>query len=178
MSDTKRCVNYCGSLSDFFSVDSGIRQGCPFPPLAFVLAIERLAIKIRDVQNIKEIRNWSLNNVPYIEDIIKIALYADDIALFLNDENDMRHAVNVIHEFSVFSGLKVNKTNAHAMWPRSNKNRTLFGFNWKKKLKILGVYFGSYKCASHIDENWSERIVKIKRLGEKTFKRCWKNMNY
>ena len=38
---------------DFFSVDSGIRQGGPFPPLAFVLAIELLAMKIRDVQNIK-----------------------------------------------------------------------------------------------------------------------------
>ena len=70
---------------------------------------------------------------------------------------------------SVFSGLKVNKTKAHAMWPGSNKNRTdtFFGFNWKKKLKILGVYFCSYKCASHIDENWSERIVKIKRLGKR-----------
>ena len=147
MSDTKGCVNYCGWLSDFFSVDSGILQGCPFPPLAFVLAIELLAIKIRDVQNIKGIRNWSLNNVPYIEDIIKIALYADDITLFLNDENDMRHALNVILEFSIFSGLKVNKTKAHAMWPGSNKNRTdtFFGFNWKKKLKSLGVYFCSYK---------------------------------
>ena len=38
---------------DFFSVDSGIRQGGPFSPLGFVLAIELLAMKIRDVQNIK-----------------------------------------------------------------------------------------------------------------------------
>ena len=41
---------------------------------------------------------------------------------------------------------------------------TFFGFNWKGKLEILGVYFFNFKCASHIDENWSERIVKIKRL--------------
>ena len=66
----------------------------------------------------------------------------------------------------------------------SNKNRTdtFFDFSWKEKLKLLGVYFCNYKCASHIDENWSERIVKIKRLisiwGEKKFKRCWKNMYY
>ena len=87
------------------------------------------------MQNIKGIRNWSLNNVPYIEDIIKIALYADDITLFLNDENGMHHALSVIHEFSIFSGLEVNKTKSHAMWPGSNENRTdnFFGFNWKKK---------------------------------------------
>ena len=89
-------------------------------------------------------------------------MYADDITLFLNDENDMQHALNVIHKFSVFSGLEVNKTKSHAMWLGSNKN--FLGFNWKEKLKILAVYFCNYKCASHIDENWSERIVKIKRL--------------
>ena len=68
MSDTKSCMNYCWWLSAFLCecVDSGICQGCPFPPLAFVLAIELLAIKRRDMQNIKGIRNWSWNNVPYI----------------------------------------------------------------------------------------------------------------
>ena len=47
-----------------------------------------------------------------------------------------------------------------------------FGFSWKEKLKILGVYFCNYKCASDIDGNWSERNVKMKRLisigGKKT----------
>ena len=82
-----------------------------------MLAIELLAIKTRDVQNIQGIRNWSLNNVPYIENIIKIALYADDITLFLYDKNDMRHALNVIHEFSIFFGLEVNKTTSrHVAW--------------------------------------------------------------
>ena len=92
-------------------------------------------------------------------------MYADDITLFLNDENGMHHALSVIHEFSIFSGLEVNKTKSHAMWLGSNKKRTdtFFGFNWKGKLKILGVYFFNYKCASHIDENRLERIVKIKR---------------
>ena len=33
-----------------------------------------------------------------------------------------------------------------------------------EKLKILGVYFCSYKCASHIGEDWLECSVKIKRL--------------
>ena len=69
-SDTKRCVHYCGWLSD--SVNSGIHLGCPFPPLAFVLAIELLTIKIRDVQKLKGIRNWSLNNVPIYKILLRL----------------------------------------------------------------------------------------------------------
>ena len=38
-------VVYCGWISEYFAVVTGIRQGCPFSPLAFVLAVELLAIK-------------------------------------------------------------------------------------------------------------------------------------
>ena len=48
MADIKSCVAYCGWLSEYFAVEAGIRQGCPVSPLAFVLAVELLAIKRRD----------------------------------------------------------------------------------------------------------------------------------
>ena len=62
----------------FFATDSGIRQGCPFLPLAFVLAVEYLATKIRKsgIKGIKNLFGENLNRV------IKIALYADDITFF------------------------------------------------------------------------------------------------
>ena len=67
------------------------------------------------MQNIKGIRNWSLNNVSYIYIyMINTDLYAD-ITLFLNDEDDMRYALNIIHKFSIFYDLEVNKTKSHAM---------------------------------------------------------------
>ena len=46
--------------------------------------------------------------------MIKTDLYAD-ITLFLNDEDDMRYALNIIHKFSIFYDLEVNKTKSHAM---------------------------------------------------------------
>ena len=52
--------------SDFFAVESGIRQGCPFSPLAFVLAVELLAVKIRESKDIKGTKNWSAVNDIYI----------------------------------------------------------------------------------------------------------------
>ena len=72
--DTKSCVSYCGSLSDLFVVESGILQGCPFSPLAFVLVVQLLAIKIRDCKKIKGIKNWSAVNDVYMEVVVETAL--------------------------------------------------------------------------------------------------------
>ena len=39
MADAKSCVAYCDWLSEYFAIDAGIRPGCAFSPLAFVLAV-------------------------------------------------------------------------------------------------------------------------------------------
>lgn len=163
MNDTVSSVQYCGWLSDFFDVKAGIRQGCPFSCLAFVLAIELLASKIRQCRRIKGISLW--NNVD-IATVIKIALYADDITLFLKDEIDMYYALEIMNDFSSFSGLRIHKRKSEAMWLGSRKHcdETFYNFVWKKKLKILGVYFCNDKSASLVEDNWTGRIRNIKRL--------------
>ena len=114
MADAKSCVAYCGWIPEYFAVEAGIRQGCPFSPLAFVLAVELLAIKIRHCKNIKGLNSWKARNC-LLESIIKIALYADDITLFLKDEQDMQQALQIFAEFSLFSCLEINRKKSETM---------------------------------------------------------------
>ena len=165
MADAKSCVAYCGWLSEYFAVEAGIRQGCPFSPLAFVLAVELLAIKIRHCENIKGLNYWKARN-GLLESIIKVALYADDLTLFLKDEQDMQQALEILAEFSTFSGLEINRMKSEAMWLGSKQNctDTFFAFVWKRRLRILGVYFACDKCASQVEKDWTGRVENIKRI--------------
>ena len=99
MADAKSCVAYCGWLSEYFAVEAGIRQGYPFPPLAFVLAVELLAIKIRHCENIKGF-NYRKARHGLLESIIKIALYTDDLTLLKKPKkNKMSRICNRHLEF-------------------------------------------------------------------------------
>ena len=44
-----------------------------------------------------------------MESIIKIALCADDLTLFLKDEQDMQQALGILAEIFTFSGLEINQ---------------------------------------------------------------------
>ena len=166
MKNTRSCVNYAGWLSSHFSVDSGIRQGCPFSPLAFVLALELLAIRIRQSAHVKGLPFDRYCNANTRVESLKLALYADDVTLFLADRNDLNNVLFIFRLFRNVSGLELNPSKCEAMWLGSNKNRqdVYHEFKWKKKIKILGVYFSNDKPASNIEDNYTDRIAKIKRL--------------
>ena len=163
MSETMSCVNYCGYLSEFFAVGSGIRQGCPFSPLAFVLSVEILSIALKASPDIQGINlNFHFNTSIFI----KILLYADDLTLFLKNEHELCKAMKICNEFSLLSGLFINKKKSEAMWLGNRKNCTIApsGFPLKNKVKILGVYFSNYSSASKLEENWNNRLSTCKRI--------------
>lgn len=90
-----------GECSEWFQLRRGTRQGCPLSPLLFALAMEPLAAAIRASQGVQGFKRRRGEE--------KIAMYADDILLFLGDTQDsLRTAMGMIEDFGHFSGLKIN----------------------------------------------------------------------
>ena len=161
-SDIRSCIGYNGWLSSDFEVKCGIRQGCPFSPLAFIVSIELLAIRLRQCSEIK-----SLSVAK--DKVLKILLYADDLTMFIQDKDDIKMVLKILSQFTSVSGLQLNMQKSEAMLIGSKRNErnesySEFGLKWVNMIKILGIYFSSSKCASDVDMNWQSKILIIKRI--------------
>jgi hypothetical protein len=103
--DIKGCILNNGWVFAPFRVFRGIRQGCPASALTFVLAVEIMAIKLRETKHIRGIE-IKLNSIT---GNLKICQLADDTTLFLKTKYEITIAMNIIEEFGNLSGLKLNK---------------------------------------------------------------------
>lgn len=97
-----------GIASEAFRLGRGTRQGCPLSPLLFALAIEPLAEAIRCADNIL--------GVNLCGTVHKLALYADDVILFLTQpESSVPALISTIELFGKFSGYKINFDKSEAL---------------------------------------------------------------
>lgn len=88
-------------ISKCFPLFRGTRQGCPLSPLLFNVAIEPLAIMLRNAAGLAGIHREGLDH--------KLMLYADDLLLFLsNPHSSIPIALTIISDFGNVSGYKIN----------------------------------------------------------------------
>lgn len=163
----RSCIKNNGHISNYFEVSRGIRQGCPVSALLFILCVEVLGIKIRNTELLKGF------NFGYSK-LIKIAQYADDSVLFLNNKDEMCAALTILKQFGYISGLIINTEKCEGFWLGSFKARqnacNLFGIKWPQNFRYLGIHMGHMN--SCIEKNFDEKIDYVESLLKK-----WKNRN-
>ena len=153
-------INHGGWLSDSFDLHCGIRQGCPFSPLAFILAVELLAIKIRNSDLTGVLLPPQINQ----QNKIKIKQLADDMTLFLHNSEDMDLAKTIIDDFSRLSGLQLNSLKTKALKLGLDSCNENLPFQVVDKIKMLGVFFKTDTSAVNLKENWETRVDRMENI--------------
>ncbi len=155
--ETTSCINNYGWLSDNFSVERGIRQGCPLSALLFIIVAEIMAVKIRSSEKIRGIKIKGMNKE------IKLTQLADDTTVFAGDRASIEECIKLVNEFSVVAGPELNLSKTEGLWLGTDKfsQEKPCGLNWPADpIKALGIYFGhdDKKC----DElNWNSKLHKL-----------------
>ena len=103
-----------GSVTHWFEIERGCRQGDPLSLYIFVLCVEIMSTMIRCNPNIKGIIINQLES--------KIVQYADDTELTLEgDISSFQEVINTIEYFGKCSGLVLNTDKSSATWLGSKK---------------------------------------------------------
>lgn len=90
-----------GALSKPFILERGTRQGCPASPLLFALFIEPLSQWKR--------QNHDIKGINIDSDEHKLALFADDVLVFLSQPTlTFSKLMDLIEEYGAISGYKLN----------------------------------------------------------------------
>lgn len=144
-------VNVNGNISKEIQQTRGLRQGCPLSALLYVLYAEPLACSIRNNPNIKGVP------LPGGE-VLKLSQYADDLILYVADDNSLGEALGVLDHFCVASGSKINKkkTQYKFLGKWGLRKDILFGLTLcTGPMNILGISFGHHKDDGF--HNWSQK---------------------
>ena len=133
-----RCKVIFGRFStDMFEIDSGVKQGCILSPTLFSVVMSDLTEFLRK----------SKCGFPFENDIIPCLLYADDIVLTAENENQLEKMLGITNQFGVKWGFQFSEKKSKVLIVGKRVNKTKL---WKMRhlnlpevydYKYLGVYF-------------------------------------
>ena len=110
------CAINNGLASDYFTLERGVRQGDPLSPYLFLLAIETLAMSIR--------QNPEIEGIKIGTNETKLLQYADDTSAVLSNLNSANALFQQMNLFKNLCGLEVNSSKTEGMWIGSLKKKT------------------------------------------------------
>ena len=158
LKNQQSCVVNGGLSTGFFPLERGSRQGDPISAYLFILIMETFFTLIKKNENVKKLEIYGYKYL--------ITSYADDTTFFIKELDSAEEIFKSFEQFSMFSGLKVNKSKCQIAGIGC-KNGVQVAFPGLQSvdltqdfIRILGVYF-SYNKDIFIEKNFCETIKKI-----------------
>lgn len=121
--------------------------------------MEKLADAIRDSTDIR--------GLDLLGTHTKILQFADDSTLFLHSEPSLVHALQVLEEFKLVSGLELNlqKTHGLILGDIQLEKETSQQITWGQQVIILGINFDIEEYEGKDQKlNFDKAIAKMKRV--------------
>ncbi len=148
-----------GTLSEYFEVTRGIRQGDSLSALLYVVQSEPLAEYIRKSSDIRGIEIKGVDNCIHS---VKCSQYVDDTTVFLNDVSEIDKCVKILEDFGLASGAKLNKDKTVGIVMNKNVIKQYSGGIklTDENVKALGVPVGKFKSK---DAHWNKIIEKLRK---------------
>lgn len=123
-----------GRFMPDIQVTSGLKQGCPLSMWLYMVCIEEALVRINEN---KEIKGYEVRILDKNE--IKVRAYADDLTLFLVNEQSIRIAIDELKAWGDVSGAVINDKKTQIL-PIKRQAR-LVGYETVQEMKVLGIQF-------------------------------------
>ena len=151
-----------GFLTHPIPILAGVRQGDPLSCLLFNYAIEPLAIWTRGCLDIPGI-------IDQNKDRHKISLYADDVAIYLTDRNQLAKWMKIYRLYSRASGGAMNIDKTKLLCINSSPNERSNIQEISGEFTYLGIPVGD---SVNTDLYWEQRTLRLQQTIAK-----WEKLN-
>jgi hypothetical protein len=148
--DTKLVVITNYGKTEFFKVNRGVKQGDVISPTLFMIWINPLMEYIE-----KEEKGYEMNGEKVK---IPILVFADNIALFTKNNEDMQKIFGITSDFCTHSGMDISpiksaytSKNTKKNIPPIYKNKSIAKIRNNESYKYLGIEI-------NIDLNWEDQM--------------------
>ncbi|KAK3548003.1 hypothetical protein QTP70_001912 [Hemibagrus guttatus] len=101
---SRSLVRIASCKSDLFPVHVGLRQGCPFSPVLFIVFMDRISR-----------RSQGLEGVRFGDHRISSLIFADDVVLLAPSGLDLQHALGRFAAECEAAGMRVSTSKSEAM---------------------------------------------------------------
>ena len=166
----KSCIVQNGNVSEWFQVETGVRQGCVMSGFLFIVAVDWIMKNATNRQ--KNGIRWRLTST--LDDLD----YAGDIALLSSTHSQLQNKTTRVNDLAKYVGLHINTSKTQVMKLNSkNNNPLIIEGNTIEEVEEF-TYLGSKISKTGGAEKDIKHRLSLARNAFSMLQPVWKSSNF